>query len=129
MNILEEIAKYLATALILELAKEITYNEMPDEGIKCVCIQEPRELGYVHPQIDAETHFIEVVVREATNKQAFQLATECKKLLVGECGFIDLSDELTIYTEVQGNPIWKRADQQGRKYYYFTLKVISRILN
>jgi hypothetical protein len=128
IDILEEFANYLATTLTLEPGVSIAYNEMPDVGTKCVVVQAPRLGGYVAPQIDADTHNIQVVAREATNVLAQQLAMQCYTALLTEDGFVDLS-HVRVSIELQGTPIWQQTDQQARKYYYFQMKVISKRLN
>lgn len=128
IDILEEIAKYLATALSLQSGKEITYNEMLDAGIKTVCVQALRPGGHVFPQIDAELHNIQIVAREASNTLAYALAMRCHAALLTESGIVEL-EKCSISVEMQGTPIWQKTDQQARKYYYFTMKVISKRLN
>ena len=128
-DLLEELAEFFMRELSLESATQICYNEMPDEGSKCVCIQEPRMGGYVYPQIDAEIHFLKVVARDSTNVLAKALANDCYKLLQTEDGFVELTSNLFINVELQGTPIWEQTDQLARKYFYFTFKVITNRIN
>lgn len=127
MDILEELQNYIATELSLNPGVDIFRNEMPDTGTKCVCITEPKEAGYVLPQIDAEKHYIKITTREALHDSAKELARQCYRLLRTDDGIVTMPN-LTIFVELQGTPIWERTDQQNRKYYYFTLKVISKVL-
>jgi hypothetical protein len=101
---------------------------MPEVSTKCVVVQAPRLGGYVAPQIDADTHNIQIVAREESNVLAQQLAMQCYAALLTETGFVDLP-HVTVSIEMQGTPIWQKADQQARKYYYFQMKVISKRLN
>lgn len=128
INILEEFATYLSTKLTLTPGSEIAYNEMPDVSTRCVCVQAPRLGGFVIPQIDAETHNIQIIAREADNELAAQLAMDCYSALWTEDSFVEL-EHCTVSIEMQGTPIWQSTDQQARKYFYFTMKVISKRLN
>lgn len=128
IDILEEFASYLATTLSLSPGVEITYNEMPDVSTRCVVVQAVRPGGYVTPQIDADTHNIQIVAREESNVMALQLAMQCYTALITETGIIDLPN-VNVSVEMQGTPIWQKADQQARKYFYFQMKVISKRLN
>lgn len=128
INILEEFANFLATSIGLTPGSEIVYNEMPDVSTKCVNVQAPKLGGYVAPQIDADLHYIQIVAREASNVLAFELAMQCYSTLLTETGFVELAN-VTVSVEMLGTPIWQMSDQQGRKYFYFAMKVISKRLN
>jgi len=127
VDILVELQNYIANALSLSPGTSIIRNEMPDSGTKCICITEPKEAGHVLPQIDAEKHYIKITARDALHDDAKELAKACYMLLRTEDGVVSMPN-LTVFVELQGTPIWEKTDQQNRKYYYFTLKAITKVL-
>jgi hypothetical protein len=129
-NLLDKLVTYLALHADLEPGVSAFYNEMPDEPNKCLVVQEEQN-GYAVPaQIDAEVHRIRVVARNEGNESTSALAQLCWRWLltddpqydtdrsVDTTGFINL-DGSVVQVKLFGNPVWDKADQQGRKYYCF----------
>ena len=129
MDLLESIVTYLAPLTSLTPGTDIFYNEFTEDPARQVCVQEPQEGGHVYPQIDAEIHFVKVSARDVSSTQAKTLARLCYTSLLAETGLVDLAPDLSVAVELHGTPIWEKADQQGRSYFYFTLKLISKRLN
>ena len=128
IDILQVIANKLAADLLLETGVNIFCYELPDALNATIVVQEPKHIGEVFQQIDAETHFIEITARSKGNVAAKELATKCYNCMCNDTGILE-QDGVTFSVELQGTPIWKKSDQQDRKYFYFTMKVITMRLN
>ena len=136
-NLLDELVTYLASHVSLEPGVSACYNEMLDETTQCLLLQDIPTMTAVDSQIDAEVHRIRVTVRDASNAAAYLLAGKCYRWLltddlgydtdhtVDTSGFITMLSGTTISCQLLGNPVWDKADQQGRKYYCFYAEVIS----
>lgn len=137
--LLESIARYLASKTNMVAGTNIFCNEMPDSPTKCVLIQEIQNPNVmVLPQIDAEVHRIEITTRDESNDKALALAQLCWRWLLTDnlafssdtradtTGFITLADQIIVQVTLYGNPVWKKSDQQNRKYYHFFATVITK---
>lgn len=138
IDLLEQVARYLASKTSLVAGTSVFYNEMPDDVNKCVLVQEVQTNGTVAPQIDAEVHRLRISVRESSNTAASNLAYTCWRWLLTDIlnydldkredttGFITLLDGSTVMVTLYGNPVWEKSDQQRRKYYSFYAVVITK---
>ena len=82
-------------------------------------------------QIDADVHSIRVAARAATSDAAYKLADDMWHALLADtetdAGFIQLDDtyaQVALYDK----PLWNTQDQQGRKVFDFTAKLITKRL-
>lgn len=137
-DLLEQVARYLASKIDLTMGTNIFYNEMPDAGVKCVLVQEVQTNESILAQIDAEKHRLRITVREAAYTSSKALADLCYRWLLSDIlnftldkredatGFITLLNGDTIMVTLYGNPVWDHSDQQGRKYYSFYAVAITK---
>lgn len=107
--------------------QNIFYNEMPDAPTKCLAVLSPKHSHAVPAQIDASTHYLKIIAREATSTAAYDLAAQSYQALYSETGII-VAGNLTLLVHLHGTPIWEKTDQQGRRYYYFTATAITKRL-
>lgn len=138
-DLLIKLATYLATKLELQTGKDVFYNELPDKPNKAVLLQELEIDSMVPPQINAAKHRIRVSTRDTSNDLAKALADACYRWLTSDndeyddnieadntTGFIQLDETDSVFVQLRGNPIWDKADQQGRKYFCFTALFITK---
>lgn len=140
INLLNELAVYLGPNLGLIPGKSIFYNSMPDEPAECLLIQSPKHHIPVPAQVNASSHYLRFTARGGTDASAYKLAGNCYKWIMQDVetynvadvenkdldGFIKLSDDLTVYIQPYGTPIWEKTDQRGRRYYTFTASLITK---
>ena len=139
INLLDLVARYLASKTNMVAGTSVFYNEMPDDPTKCILVQEIQNPNImVLPQIDAEVHRIEVTARDESAVKAADLARLCWRWLltdnaaftsdtrVDTTGFVTIGDLATVQITLYGNPVWKKSDQQGRKYYHFYATIITK---
>jgi len=140
INLLAELVTYLGTKLSLVPGESIFYNNWPDVPSNCVLLQENKHSFPVPVQINASTHHIQITTRAATSDEAYQLAAECYRWLLTDdanyaeetidvidtTGFITLQNDISVYVQLHGTPLWDKTDQQGRRYYYFTATLITK---
>lgn len=138
-NLLDLVARYLASKMGLVAGTNVFYNEMPDDPAKCVLVQEIQNPGVkVLPQIDAEIHWLRFTARDTTHPLAQALSEQCWRWLLTEIanfdldkredstGFITLDLYCTVQVTLYGNPVWDKNDQKGRKYYNFYATILSK---
>lgn len=140
IHLLNELATYLGEKLEMTPGENVFYNSMPDQPDECVLIQEPSTHIPVPAQVDASTHYLRITARAKTDVQAFQLAGRCYKWFVQDreeyrvdeiantelTGFLDISENITVFIQPYGTPIWDKTDQRGRRYYFFTASLITK---
>ena len=120
-DMLIDVAKYLQAGLGDTAA--VSCYEMPDSPAAYVVVQAiPSDLPSP-PQIDAISTRVRITARANSNVAAFALASECWKLLYEQppnepTGFIKL-EEIWIFVDLRGKPIWQKTDQRGNKYFSF----------
>lgn len=135
MNLLEELATYLAGKVDMQLGKQAFFNEMPDEPAECFCVQEKSTTLPTLPQIDAVSRRVVLSIRAPSHKHADKLATELYRWMWcsdeetdNPTGFLELREGLYVFSDVRGTPIWDKSDQKGRKYYTFEAVVTTQKL-
>ena len=139
-NLLESLVTYLAPKVGLVAGTSAFYHEMPTMPTKCLLLQEEQTNTAVLAQIDGEVHRVRITVREGSNSLAHTLARLCWRWLLTDdaqfdidkrtdtTGIITVLDGLRsipIQVKLFGNPVWEKADQQGRKYYCFYAVIIT----
>lgn len=132
MNILAELTNYIATKMDLEPGENLFYNSMPDEPDNCILLQQEQFNIATPVQIDASCYSIKVVVRNVSNTNAYDVATNVYRWLYTDKedtadadGLIALSDSLTVATVPLSEPVWDKTDEKGRKYFMFKARVFS----
>lgn len=140
INLQNELAVYFGKKMNLVPGKNVFYNAMPDEPDDCLLIQSPKHHIPVPAQVNASSHYLRFTARGKSDASAFKLACECYKWIMQDKteyaateveqidlnGFINLSEDLTVYIQPYGAPIWEKTDQRGRRYYYFTASLITK---
>lgn len=129
-NILDHLVMYLAPKVDLVAGESAFYNELPDEPATCLVLQAEQTTYSIPAQIDATLHRVKITVRGETSEAAYDLAYKCWRWLLTDdeqydedrtadtTGFIQLEGGI-VHVRLIGNPVWEKADQQGRKYYCF----------
>lgn len=139
-NLLELVTRYLAAKTGLTAGTQAFYNEMPAEPAKCIVVQEEQNDIFVLPQIDAEVHKVRITARDSSYTLAQSLAELCWRWLLTDIDnfTIDKREDATgvltmldptstiIHVRLYGNPVFEKADQQGRKYYYFYALITTK---
>lgn len=138
MDLLKEIAAYLATKTSKTLGQNVFYYEMPEEPAECILVQEESTPLAVPAQIDAQHHRIMVTIRGSSNIYAKELADLCWRWLlcddlmydvdrssVNVTGFIQLNNGIYVYVQLYSSPVWLKVDQKGRKYFSFKANVVT----
>lgn len=137
MNILSELTNYIAEKTSLEAGENLYYNSLPDSPSNAVLLQlipfEDIKRGYVVPsQIDGACYIVAITVRNESNTEAYELGRliyrwlYCDKDDMDEAdGLIKVSDTLTVATNMLGEPVWEKTDENGRKYFTFKVRVFS----
>lgn len=131
MDLLDKLVTYLAPLVGLTAGTSLFYNEIPpdsDVPSSAMCVQEAIPGDHVFPQIDAEIHILKVTARADTSIAAKSLASLAYVQCYDETGIVTLATDLIVSIELGGTPIWEKTDQEGRSYFYFTMKVISKRL-
>ena len=138
IDLLSEIAKYLAAHSNLPYGTNTFYYEMPDAPDECICAYEEKTSTFAPPQVDAEVHRLRFSVRAKSNTRAAEIANLCYRWLFTDdenyeadfeasntTGFITLLNGDFIFVDNLCRPIWEKVDQQGRKYFYLTATIIT----
>ena len=130
-DIVAQVAKYLAEKTGKGYGSVVFYYQMPDSIDECVVVQRNRSNVSVPVQIDADVHSIHVAARAASSDAAYKLAEDMWHALLADtetdAGFIQLEDtyaQVALYDK----PQWNNQDQQGRKVFDFTAKLITKRL-
>lgn len=137
IDLIAQLATYLAEKLELELGAAIFYNDAPDEPNSCVLVQEIQTASTVPAQIDASVHRFHLTARDVTYTAACGLVSKCWRWLFTDLpdyssdvtedttGFITLPGGSVVLVTLYGNPVWEKTDQQRRKYYGFYFTVVT----
>lgn len=137
MNILDELTKYIANKMDLELGENLFYNSMPDSPNNAVVFQqipfEDTAKGFAIPsQIDGACYIVSVTIRNESNTDAYEIGRNIYRWLYTDKedisdadGLVKLSDTLTVATNMLGEPVWEKTDNNGRKYFTFKVRVFS----
>ena len=130
-DIVVQVAKYLAEKTGKGYGSEVFYYQMPDSIDECVVVQRNRTNVSVPVQIDADIHSIRVAARATSSDAAYKLAEDMWHALLvdtdAEAGFIQL-EETYAQVALYDKPQWNTQDQQGRKVFDFTAKLITKRL-
>ena len=130
-DIVVQVAKYLAEKTGKGYGSEVFYYQMPDSIDECVVVQRNRTNVSVPVQIDADIHSIRVAARATSSDAAYKLAEDMWHALFvdtdAEAGFIQL-EETYAQVVLYDKPQWDTQDQQGRKVFDFTAKLITKRL-
>lgn len=139
MDLLQQLAEYLATKLDMTPGKDVFYYEMPDAPDNCLCVQEVKNNKSVPAQIDAAERKIVITVRAMNNVAANELAELayrwmwCSEVTAeNPHGFLKLAiDEENgeasyVYSTPLCKPTWEKSDQRGRKYFTFDTIIITQ---
>lgn len=131
--ILADIAAYLASVTSKQLGVNVFYEAIPPNPNLVIVVREPRDGGYVHPQLECDVRKIQIVVRDTTGEAALTLANKCHKALVYQDalntnepnGLIQFTPETFGSVELQGNPRYDEIDDKGRRLYKFNASIIT----
>lgn len=124
-ELLQRVAVYLANSIGLTPGVDIMCYEMADKPDTCVCIYESPSTLASPPQIDAISRRLRISVRALSNAAANELAERCwQAMLCSESdtvptGFIELEDNVFVFSDLRSKPLWEKADQRNRKYFSF----------
>lgn len=155
IDLLNEIASYIAARLAMTAGTNVFYYEMPDNLDTGILIEEPKEGHPVIPQIDAEHRYLRFVIRDTTNTAGLILANKCYSLfmdnpdvylmnskteyitdftdalvsVVDDTNFIVLPNGLVIFVQLNGPPRWEKTDTKNRKHFCFSANVITKRTN
>lgn len=131
--LLEDIATYLATTLGLTLGVNVFYEALPPTPDLVVVVREPKEGGYVYPQLGCDIRKVQIIVRDKSGSDAYTKANNCHKALVYQGGDTTKApDGLIAFTgtsfgrvELQGNPRYDDVDDKGRRLYKFNATILT----
>lgn len=132
--ILLDIATYLASVLNKQLGVNVFYEAAPPDPDLIILIREPRDGGYVHPQLECDVRKIQIVVRDKIGSNALATIENCHKALVYQDantgnpadGLIQFTPETFGSVELQGNPRYDEIDDRGRRQYKFNANIITQ---
>lgn len=130
-DIVAQVAKYLAEKTGRTYGTDVFYYQMPDSVDDCVVVQRNKLNVSVPVQIDADVYSIRVAVRNASADTAYAVACEMWNALLADtdenAGFIQL-EETYARVDLFDKPLWESSDQQGRKVFDFTARLITKRL-
>lgn len=132
--ILADIATYLASVTNKVVGQTVFYEAIPSTPDMVIVVREPREGGYVYPQLECDVRKIQIVVRDKSGITALDIANMCYKALIHQDGNINNpADGLIQFTvdtfgsvELQGNPRYDEIDDNGRRLYKFNANIITQ---
>lgn len=132
--ILEDIATYLASATGKVLGENVFFEALPPNPDLVILVREPRNGGYVHPQLECDRHSIQVTVRDRSGSNALATANLCHKALVYQdadvlnepTGLIQLTESTVALVELQGKPRYDEIDDKGRRLYKFNATIVTQ---
>lgn len=130
-DIVAQVAKYLAEKTGRTYGTDVFYYQMPDSVDDCVVVQRNKLSVSVPVQIDADVYSIRVAARNASADTAYAVACEMWNALLADtdenAGFIQL-EETYARVDLFDKPLWESSDQQGRKVFDFTARLITKRL-
>lgn len=126
VDVIAQVATFLAEKTEKELGEEVFYYTMPSEISECTVVQRVKTGRTVLPVIDAGQHGLRIACRAATSDRAYELAKEMYDALdnredefIGDQpGFIEL-EETRAQVVLYDAPQFYDMDQQGRKTFEF----------
>lgn len=132
--ILLDIATYLASITNKQLGVNVFSEAIPPNPDLVIVVREPRDGGYVHPQLECDVRKIQIVVRDRVASNALNIAEQCHKALVYQGadmtkaadGLIQFTPETFGSVELQGNPRYDEIDDKGRRQYKFNANIITQ---
>lgn len=132
--ILLDIATYLASTLNMTLGVDVFYEAIPSTPDLVVIVREPRDGGYIPPQLECDLRYIQVIIRDRTGSNALAIANKCHKAFIYQDadmqnepnGLISFIDNLCSSVAVQGNPRYDDIDDKGRRLYKFNAIVATQ---
>ena len=130
-DIVAQVAKYLAEKTDRTYGTDVFYYQMPDSVDDCVVVQRNKLNVSVPVQIDADVYSIRVAARNTSADAAYAVACEMWNVLLADtdenAGFIQL-EETYAKVDLFDKPLWESSDQQGRKVFDFTARLITKRL-
>ncbi len=130
-DIVAQVAKYLAEKTGGTYGSDVFYYQMPDSVDDCTVVQRNKLNVSVPVQIDADVYSIRVASRSTSADKAFALASKAWNALCVDtdenAGFIQL-EETYARVDLFDKPLWNTSDQQGRKVFDFTARLITKRL-
>ncbi len=130
-DIVAQVAKYLAEKTGRTYGTDVFYYQMPDAVDDCVVVQRNKLNVSVPVQIDADVYSIRVATRNTSADAAYAMACEMWNALLADtdenAGFIQL-EETYAKVDLFDKPLWESSDQQGRKVFDFTARLITKRL-
>lgn len=130
-DIVAQVAKYLAEKTGRTYGSDVFYYQMPDSVDECIVVQRNKLNVSVPVQIDADVYSIRVAVRSTSSDAAYKAAYEMWAALLADtdenAGFIQL-EETYARVDLFDKPLWDSSDQQGRKVFDFTARLITKRL-
>lgn len=130
-DIVAQVAKYLAEKTGRTYGTDVFYYQMPDSVDDCVVVQRNKLNVSVPVQIDADVYSIRVATRNTSADAAYAMACEMWNALLADtdenAGFIQL-EETYAKVDLFDKPLWESSDQQGRKVFDFTARLITKRL-
>ena len=130
-DIVVQVAKYLAEKTGRTYGTDVFYYQMPVSVDDCVVVQRNKLNVSVPVQIDADVYSIRVAARSTSADAAYAAACKMWNALLADtdenAGFIQLEGT---YAKVDlfDKPLWESSDQQGRKVFDFTARLITKRL-
>ena len=126
IDVVSQVATFLAEKTEKELGEEMFYYQMPSEVDECTVVQRVRTGRTVLAVIDAGQHGLRIACRAATSDRAYELALEMYEALNNredeitddQPGFIEL-EETRAQVVLYDTPQFYEQDQQGRKTFEF----------
>ena len=124
-DLIQHVAEYLTEKLNMDTGTQVMCYEMPEKSDTCVCIYEVLPAPVSPPQIDAISRRIRIVVRAKSNGEANELSERCWQWMLCSAtndfptGFIELKNNVFVFSDLQNKPIWQKSDQKNRKYFSF----------
>ena len=130
-DIVAQVAKYLAEKTGRTYGTDVFYYQMPDSVDDCVVVQRNKLNVSVPVQIDADVYSIRVAARSTSADAAYAVACKMWNALLADtdenAGFIQL-EETYAKVDLFDKPLWESSDQQGRKVFDFTARLITKRL-
>lgn len=130
-DIVAQVAKYLAEKTGRTYGTDVFYYQMPDSVDECIVVQRNKLNVSVPVQIDADVYSIRVAARGTSADAAYGAACEMWNALLADtdenAGYIQL-EETYAKVDLFDKPLWDSSDQQGRKVFDFTARLITKRL-
>lgn len=132
--ILADITAYLASVTKKQAGVNVFYEALPPTPDLVILAREPRDGGYVHPQLNCDIHKIQIVVRDRSGSAALAMANLCHKAFVYQdanvanepTGLIQLTESTVALVELQGKPRYDEIDDKGRRLYKFNATIVTQ---